>query len=276
MQNPWRTVAVKDFLIGKGQPLTVISGPCVIESESHTLACAEKLKKIAEKLPINFIFKACYDKANRSSVNSFRGPGMAEGLRILQKVKSEFDLPVISDIHAPDEAPIVADVCDLLQIPAFLCRQTDLIVAAAKTGKPLHIKKGQFLAPWDMRNVIDKAVACGNHNIILVDRGTCFGYNNLVSDMRSIPLMQAYGYPVCYDVTHSVQLPGGRGDSSGGNPDLIPVLAKAAIASGADLFFIESHPHPAEAKSDSAVVYPLDKLSELLKVLVDIYECVRK
>jgi 2-dehydro-3-deoxyphosphooctonate aldolase (KDO 8-P synthase) len=269
-------VGVKNFLIGKGHPLTIISGPCVIENESHTLSCAEKLKEITSKLRVNFIFKACYDKANRSSVNSFRGPGIEEGLRILQRVKSEFDLPVVSDIHMPDEAPIAAEVCDLLQIPAFLCRQTDLIIAAAKTGKPLHIKKGQFLAPWDMANVIEKAVACGNHKIILADRGTCFGYNNLVSDMRSIPLMQRYGYPVCYDATHSVQLPGGRGDSSGGDRDLMPALARAAIAAGADLLFIESHPDPQQAKSDSAVVYPLDKLSELLTVLVDIYECIRK
>ncbi|MDB6080788.1 MAG: kdsA [Chlamydiia bacterium] len=269
------TVAVKDFLIGKGQPLTIISGPCVIESEAHTMTCAKMLKEMMGKFPVNFIFKASYDKANRSSSSTFRGPGIQEGLRIMEKVKREFDLPVISDIHTIEEVEAAAEVLDLLQIPAFLCRQTDLVVACAKTQKPIHIKKGQFMAPWDMGNVVDKIVSCNNKKIILADRGTSFGYNNLVSDMRAIPIMQRYGFPVSYDASHSVQLPGGRGDSSGGDREFIPTLAKAAIASGADVLFIESHPSPETAKSDSATVYPLEELSQLIKQLVAIYDVVR-
>lgn len=268
-------IRLKKFSIGKGQPLAVMSGPCVIEGEEHSLRAAEALKKIFSKYNVNLIFKSSYDKANRSSVNSFRGPGIQEGLRILEKVKKEFDLPIVSDIHAPEDAAAAAEVCDILQIPAFLCRQTDLIVAAAKTGKILNVKKGQFMAPWDMKNVVDKIRSTGNANIILTDRGSTFGYNNLVSDMRAIPIMQGFGVPVCYDATHSVQLPGGQGDSSGGQREFIPVLAKAAIAAGANCLFMESHPEPLKAKSDAASVMDFKELPGLVDLLVRLYAVVQ-
>lgn len=267
-------VQVKDFFIGRGEPLTIISGPCVIESEEHTLRCAEKLVQITKKFDVQFIFKASYDKANRSSVHSFRGPGIDEGLRILEKVKREFDVPVLSDIHEPIEAKMAQEVLDVLQIPAFLCRQTDLIVACAQTQKPIHVKKGQFLAPQDMKNVVEKIAATGNHNIILVDRGTCFGYNNLVVDMRAIPIMSALGYPVSFDASHSVQLPGAEGSTTGGDRKYIPTLARAAVAAGCQAVFIESHPNPESAKSDKGSVLPMDQLEGLLKELCAIYNAV--
>jgi len=267
-------VLVGKFLIGKGQPLAIMSGPCVIEGEDHTLFCAEKLAKMLGKLNVNFIFKASYDKANRSSKASFRGPGIHEGLRILQRVKDELGLPVVSDVHTPEEATIAKEVLDILQIPAFLCRQTDLIEACAKTKKALHVKKGQFVAPHDMGNVVQKIVSEGNNQIILCDRGTSFGYNNLVSDMRAIPIMQKLMYPVCFDASHSVQLPGGNGSTSSGQPEFIPILAQAAVAAGADALFIESHPNPKEAKSDKDSVYPLDQLESLIERLVRIHELV--
>lgn len=269
-------VKIRDFFVGQNQPLTIISGPCVIESESHTLFCAEKLAEMMQELNVNFIFKASYDKANRSSLNSFRGPGIEEGLRILEKVKTEFGLPVISDIHTPEEIPAACEVLDVLQIPAFLCRQTDMIVACAKSQKPLHVKKGQFVAPHDMGNVVEKIVSTGNKQIILCDRGTCFGYNNLVSDMRAIPIMQRFGYPVSFDASHSVQLPGGNGTSSSGEREFIPILAKAAVAAGCQAIFIESHPNPHEAKSDKDSVYPHDMLQELIMQLVGIHDVVSK
>lgn len=268
-------VKIRDFLIGKEQPLTIISGPCVIESESHTLFCAEKLGEMMRKLNVNFIFKASYDKANRSSKSSFRGPGIEEGLKILEKVKTELGLPVISDVHTPEEAVEAAKVLDVLQIPAFLCRQTDLIEACARTQKPLHVKKGQFVAPHDMGNVVQKIVSEGNEQIILCDRGTSFGYNNLVSDMRAIPIMQRFGYPVSFDATHSVQLPGGNGSTSSGQPEFIPILARAAVAAGCDAVFIETHPNPKEAKSDRDTVYPLEQLFDLVEQLVAIYEVIQ-
>lgn len=271
-----RTVSVKNFLIGEGCPLAVMSGPCVIESESHALQTGLELKKIFSAFPVSFIYKSSYDKANRSSYNSFRGPGMQEGLRILEKVKKECDVPVLTDVHSPEEARAAAEVCDILQIPAFLCRQTDLIVAAAATGKVINVKKGQFMAPWDMDNVVQKIISAGNHSIILTDRGTTFGYNNLVSDMRGIPIMQKLGYPVCFDASHSVQLPGGLGSASGGQREFIPTLSKAAIASGCNCLFIESHPNPAEAKSDKDSVYPFKQLPELMQELVEIYNVVHK
>lgn len=267
-------VPVKKFLIGKGQKLTIMSGPCVIESEEHTLRSAEELKKIFADHPVNFIFKSSYDKANRSSYKSFRGPGMEEGLRILQKVQKEFDLPVVTDVHSPEEATAAGQVCDVIQIPAFLCRQTDLIVAAAKTGKPVNVKKGQFMAPWDMGNVVDKMRTAGNENVILTDRGVTFGYNNLVSDMRAIPIMQNFGVPVCFDATHSVQLPGGKGESSGGQREFIPVLAKSAVAAGVNCLFMEAHNDPEHAKSDAGAVLDFKDLPELLKVLVKLYEVI--
>lgn len=267
---------VKDILIGTGEPLCLISGPCVIESEEHTLRTAQKLKEITASLPIRLIFKASYDKGNRSSIHSFRGPGLQEGLRILEKVQKELDLPVTTDIHSPEEAVAAGQVCDIIQIPAFLCRQTDLVIASAKASRAVSVKKGQFMAPWDMQNVTEKISHCGNDNILLIDRGTTFGYNNLVSDMRSIPIMQGFGFPVCFDASHSVQLPGGLGSSSGGQRQFIPTLAQASIAAGANCIFMESHPSPAEAKSDSATVFDLKELPALLHKLIAIYQVVNK
>ena len=234
-----KDVDISGIKIGAGQPLVMLSGPCVIENETHCMRAAEELKNIFSMHGIRLIFKSSYDKANRSSINSFRGPGLDEGLRILQKVKDELDLPVVTDIHTPEEAKAAGEVVDLLQIPAFLCRQTDLLVAAGETGKAVNVKKGQFMAPWDMGNVVEKLRATGNQNIILTDRGTSFGYNNLVSDFRSIPIMQGFGAPVCYDASHSVQLPGGQGTTSGGQREFIPTLIRSAIAAGADCLFLE-------------------------------------
>jgi 2-dehydro-3-deoxyphosphooctonate aldolase (KDO 8-P synthase) len=272
MQN----IKVKNFLIGKGEPLVLISGPCVIESEELAMRSAAALKKIVEPLGINLIYKSSYDKANRSSYNSFRGPGLQEGLRILEKVKKELDLPVLTDIHSPEEAQAAAQVCDVLQTPAFLCRQTDLIVAAAATGAVVNVKKGQFMAPWDMKNVVDKILSAGNQKIILTDRGTTFGYNNLTSDMRAIPIMQKFGFPVCFDASHSVMLPGGLGEVSGGQREFIPTLTKAAIAAGCNCLFIESHPDPANAKSDKDSVLGFEALEALLKEGNKIYQIIQE
>lgn len=269
-------VPVKNFRVGKGERLVIMSGPCVIESEEHCLQAAEALKKMFAGLEINLIFKSSYDKANRSAYHSFRGPGLDEGLRILERVKNEFDLPIVTDVHSPEEAKAAGEICDILQIPAFLCRQTDLIFAAAQTGAVVSVKKGQFLAPWDMSNVVNKITAAGNQKIILVDRGTTFGYNNLVSDMRSIPIMQRLGYPVCYDATHAVQKPGGLGDASGGDREFIPILAKAALAAGADCLFMEAHPNPVEAKSDAASVLDFKDLKKLLPKLAQLYALMQE
>ena len=266
------SIAFPNFTIGPGAPLAVISGPCVMESESHTLFCASELVKIFENLPLSFIFKASYDKANRSSVHSFRGLGLHEGLRILEKVKKEFGLPVTTDVHSPKEAEAAGSLCDMIQIPAFLCRQTDLLIAAAKTPAAINVKKGQFLAPWDMLNVVEKLVSAGSERILLTERGASFGYNNLVSDMRSIPIMQKFGYPVCFDASHSVQLPGGLGNQSGGQREFIPTLAKAAVAAGCNALFIESHPDPATAKSDASSVFPFASLKTLLIQVMKVYE----
>ncbi len=267
-------VPISDFIIGKNQPLTLISGPCVIEDEEEALQTAIRLQKITEKLNINFVYKSSYDKANRSSHSSFRGPGQKEGLRILKKIKEQLNIPVTSDIHSPEEAKEAAEVCDILQIPAFLCRQTDLILAAAETGRVINVKKGQFMAPWDMPNVIDKILTAGNKKIILTDRGTSFGYNNLVSDMRSIPIMQSFGFPVCFDATHSAQLPGGLGSSSGGQRTMIPYLTRAAVAAGCNILFIESHQDPTRAKSDKETVMALDELEPLLTLVLKLYQVV--
>lgn len=270
-----KTIHVKQLYIGPQQPLAVICGPCVMESEEHTLGCAERLKKIFAPFPFSFLFKASYDKANRSSYRSFRGPGLKKGMEILQKVQTELDLPVVTDVHSPKEALIAGSICDMIQIPAFLCRQTDLIVAAAKTPAAINVKKGQFLAPWDMKNVVEKITAEGHERILLTDRGTSFGYNNLVSDMRAIPIMQQFGFPVCFDASHSVQLPGGLGDVSGGQRQFIPILAKAAIAAGCNALFIEAHPDPASAKSDGASVLSFEALEVLLKQIEKLYEAVQ-
>ncbi len=271
-----KLVKVKDFYLGPKQPLVLISGPCVIESELHALKAAQMLKEQLDGLPVHLIYKSSYDKANRTSIHSFRGPGIEAGLKILEKVKTSFDLPILSDVHSPEEAIIAGEVCDVIQIPAFLCRQTDLIFAAGKTPAVVNVKKGQFVAPWDMGNVIDKLHEAGKDQIILTDRGTSFGYNNLVADLRAIPIMQNLGYPVCFDASHSVQLPGGNGSSSGGQRELIPTLAKAAIAAGANCLFLESHPNPPEAKSDRDTVYPLSSLRELIEEILPIYHHIQK
>lgn len=246
----------------------------MIESEEECLVIADALKTVCKERGINYIFKSSYDKANRSSIESYRGPGLHEGLKILERVQREIGVPVITDVHSPEEAAEVGKVCDLIQIPAFLCRQTDLLVAAGKTGKPVSIKKGQFLAPWDMINVIEKVLSTGNEQIITVDRGASFGYNNLVSDMRAIPIMQAFGHPVCFDATHSVQLPGGLGNASGGQREFIGTLSKAAVAAGANCLFMEAHPDPIRAKSDAASQMELKELPRILDVLVKLYQIV--
>ncbi len=269
-------VPIKDFFIGENEPLAVICGPCVIEGEDEALFAAQKLKEIFSSLGIAFIYKSSYDKANRSSHASFRGPGLEKGLRILERVREEFDLPILTDVHSEEEAKAAGEICDVIQIPAFLCRQTDLIVAAAKTPAVINVKKGQFMAPWDMKNVVDKIVTAGNRKIILTDRGTSFGYNNLVSDMRAIPQMQAFGFPVCFDASHSVMQPGGLGQTSGGQREFIPTLAKAAIAAGCNSLFIEAHPNPANAKSDKDSVMAFEALPALLEQLLKIYEVVHE
>ena len=272
-----KTIKIKNFCIGKNQPLAIICGPCVIESEDHALFCAERLMNIFKRFPeLNFIFKSSYDKANRSAHSSFRGPGIQKGLEILAKIQQAFDLPVLTDIHSSEEAVEAAKVVEIIQIPAFLCRQTDLIATAAQTGSILNIKKGQFMSPWDMQNVINKILISGNDQIILTDRGTSFGYNNLVSDMRAIPIMQEMGYPACYDASHSVQLPGGLGNASGGQRQFIPPLAQAAIAAGANCLFIEVHPNPTKAKSDKESVLAFDVLPKLLTTISQIYQIVQK
>lgn len=268
-------VSVRNFVIGEKQPLTVICGPCVIESEEFTLKAAHDLQEIFSHFPFQFIFKASYDKANRSSIHSFRGPGINEGLKILSKIQSELGLPVLTDIHTSEEAAIAGNICDMIQIPAFLCRQTDLIVAAAQTASAINVKKGQFLSPWDVKNVVEKFKECAHNRILLTDRGTSFGYNNLVSDMRSIPIMQSFGFPVCFDATHSAQLPGGLGISTGGQREFIPTLAKAAIGAGANALYIEAHPNPALAKSDATTVMPYDALKSLLSQVERLYEAVQ-
>lgn len=269
-----KTVPIQNFRVGEKEPLAIISGPCIIESESHTLKCAETLVRLCSDLKLPLIFKASYDKANRSAFDSFRGPGLKEGLKILQKVKETFKIPLTTDIHEASHAAAVAEVCDILQIPAFLCRQTDLLLAAAHTKRVVNIKKGQFIAPWDMNNAVDKVISTGHHHLILTERGTCFGYNNLVSDMRSIPIMKEFGYPICFDASHSAQLPGGLGKQTGGQRQFIPTLAKAAIASGCHILFIESHPDPAHAKSDSTTVFPFDALKKLLQELIPLYHLI--
>ncbi len=263
------------FEVGLDQPLFLIAGPCVIESEAMALETSSKLKEICAQLGINFIYKSSFDKANRSSGDSFRGPGMAQGLEILQKVKDQVGVPVLTDVHEDTPLDEVADVVDVLQTPAFLCRQTNFILNVAATGKPVNIKKGQFLAPWDMKNVVDKARSTGNQNIMVCERGVSFGYNNLVSDMRSLAVMRDTGCPVVFDATHSVQLPGGQGTSSGGQREHVPVLARAAVAAGVAGVFMETHPDPAKALSDGPNAWPLDKMHSLLERLLAIDAIVK-
>ncbi|RUL66709.1 3-deoxy-8-phosphooctulonate synthase [Dyella dinghuensis] len=258
------------FDIGLDKPFFLIAGPCVVESEQLQVDTAGTLKEITSKLGINFIFKSSFDKANRSSSGSFRGPGMEEGLRVLSEVKRQLKVPVLTDVHEYTPMNEVAAVVDVLQTPAFLCRQTDFIQNVARAGKPVNIKKGQFLAPWDMKNVVDKAKAVGNNDILVCERGASFGYNNLVSDMRSLSVMRDTGCPVVFDATHSVQLPGGQGTSSGGQREFVPVLARAAIAVGVSGLFAETHPDPSKALSDGPNAWPLGKMEALLHTLLEL------
>ena len=252
----------------------LIAGPCVIESEENVMLIAEKVKAIAERLDLDYYFKASFDKANRTSISSYRGPGIDEGLRILKKVKDTYGLKIATDIHEPWQAAKAAEVADIIQIPAFLCRQTDLLVEAAKTGKLINVKKAQFLAPWDMANVVRKLEESGNKNIMLCERGTSFGYNTLVVDMTGIVEMKKFGYPVVFDATHSVQKPGGKGTATGGNRENVEPLAKAAIAAGADALFFEVHPDPDNALSDGPNMVPLDEFEGLLERVIKVYDAV--
>ncbi len=251
----------------------LLAGPCVIESELMTLNLAEKLRRIVEKSPIDFYFKASFDKANRTSIDSYRGPGLEKGIRILERVKKDYGVKIVTDIHEPCQADVVKDICDIIQIPAFLCRQTDLLVAAAKTGRIINVKKAQFLAPWDMKNVIHKIEKLENKNIILCERGTSFGYNTLVVDMTSIVEMKKFGYPVIFDGTHSVQKPGGNGVSTSGNREYVPYLSKAAIAVGADGLFLETHEEPEKALSDGANMIPVKDIESLIEQCLRLKEC---
>lgn len=253
---------------------SLIAGPCVIESEELVLSIAGQMKAITEELGIPYTFKASFDKANRTSIHSFRGPGIEEGLAVLKKVRDLYGLPVCTDIHEPWQAEMAAEVCDILQIPAFLCRQTDLLIAAAKTGKCINIKKAQFLAPWDMKNCVEKVHRSGNNNVMLCERGSVFGYNTLVVDMTGLRVMKNMGVPVIFDATHSVQRPGGNGTSSGGNREYVEYLAKAAVAVGVDGLFMETHPDPDNALSDGPNMVPLDEMRQLLQKLIRVYEAV--
>jgi 2-dehydro-3-deoxyphosphooctonate aldolase (KDO 8-P synthase) len=270
-----KEIALGSLRLGAANPLFLIAGPCVIESEFHACQMAESVSKIASDAGVPYIFKASYDKANRSSVHAFRGPGMSEGLRILAKIKSNFGVPVLTDIHESGQAAPAAEVADILQIPAFLARQTDLLVAAGKTGRIVNVKKPQFVSPADMTNVVDKLSSTGNSQIILTERGSSFGYQNLVVDMRSIPMLKKFGYPVVFDATHSVQLPGGQGHASGGQPEFIEPLARAAVSAGADGVFLETHDNPAAALSDGANALPLSQLASLLSRLKELSALVR-
>ena len=271
-----REIALGSLRLGGGNPLFLIAGPCVIESEAHARMMAEKVAKIAADAGVPYIFKASYDKANRTSVKAFRGPGAQEGLRILGKIKADLKVPVLTDIHDASQAAPAAEVCDVLQIPAFLSRQTELLIAAGKTGRIINIKKAQYLSPWDMGNVAEKVASTGNSKIILTERGASFGYQNLVVDMRSFPIMQRTGYPVVFDVTHSVQLPGGQGHASGGQPQFIEPLARAGVAAGVDGIFLETHDNPAKALSDGPNALPLSDLLALLMKLKGLNSVVRR
>jgi 2-dehydro-3-deoxyphosphooctonate aldolase (KDO 8-P synthase) len=268
--------AAGNVRLGAGAPLFLIAGPCVIESEGHSMMMAEKLGVIASDLGVPYVFKASYDKANRTSVSSYRGPGLKNGLKILAKIKKRTGLPILTDVHDVSEVAAAADVCDILQIPAFLSRQTDLLVAAGKSGRVVNIKKGQFLSPLEMGNAAEKVASTGNEKIILTERGNSFGYQNLVVDMRSFPIMRKFGYPVVFDVTHSVQLPGGEGKSSGGQPEFIEPLARAGTAAGVDGIFLEVHDNPAKALSDGSNALPLDQFRMLLEKIIAMGALVRK
>jgi len=271
-----REVKVGEVRIGRGQPLVLIAGPCVIENEQVTFRTAESLKELSVELGIPLIFKSSFDKANRSSLSSFRGPGIKKGLQVLEDVKKRFSLPVTSDVHAVDQVEPAAEVLDLLQIPAFLCRQTDLIFAASKTGKPVNVKKGQFLSPWEVKNITEKFVSTGNLNLLITERGSSFGYHNLVVDYRGLPVMRSFGYPVIFDVTHSLQLPGGEGSHSGGQREFAAPLIRAAVGTGVDGLLMEVHPEPDRALCDGPNMIALPELKELLRQAKAIHELVRE
>ena len=273
LSNKREIMAIKlnNFEIGANK-LTILAGPCAAESMDILRTTAEGLKKVCEELDINYVFKSSFDKANRSSITSYRGPGLEKGLEMLAKIKSEFELPIVTDIHLPEQAAIVAEVADILQIPAFLCRQTDLLVAAAKTGKIVNIKKGQFLAPQQMKSLVKKVEDSGNKQIMLTDRGVTFGYGNLVVDFRAIPIMKEFGYPVVFDATHSVQMPGSNGDSTGGDRRFVPTLAKCAMAAGADVLFFEVHPEPDKALCDGPNMLELNNAKEVFKKCKEIFD----
>ncbi len=271
-----KEIKVGKIKIGGDNPLVLIAGPCVIETEEQTFQTAKRLKEITSELGIPFIFKSSYDKANRTSLKSYRGPGLKKGLEILGKIKKELNIPLLIDVHEREDVSVVSKVADILQIPAFLCRQTDFVLAVARAGKPVNVKKGQFLAPWDVKNVIEKIESVGNKDILLTERGTTFGYNNLVVDMKSLPIMRSFGYPVVFDATHSVQLPGGVGIATGGNREYVPYLARAAVACGVDALFLEAHPDPDKALSDGPNMLRLEEVPKLLKEVKEIDRIVRK
>ncbi|NIM03262.1 3-deoxy-8-phosphooctulonate synthase [bacterium] len=271
-----KVIKIGNIEIGGNRPLVLIAGPCVIESEELVRKTVKGLKEIAEEINIPFIFKSSYDKANRTSIKSYRGPGLNKGLGILERAKGEFDIPLLVDVHRIEEIQLASKVADILQIPAFLCRQTDLVVSIARTGKPINVKKGQFLAPWDMKNVIEKIESTGNKKILLTERGSCFGYNNLVVDMKSLPIMRSFGYPVVFDATHSVQKPGGKGSTTGGERKYVSSLAQAAVATGIDGLFLEVHPQPERALSDGPNMVKLSRVKELLEKLIKIDRIVKK
>jgi 2-dehydro-3-deoxyphosphooctonate aldolase (KDO 8-P synthase) len=270
-----REIKIAQACLGAGNPLFIIAGPCVIENEEIVLHTAGKMKEICNKLGLPFLFKSSYDKANRTSIASFRGPGIDRGLRILSEIRSKLKIPVISDVHSIEEVKLASEVLDAFQIPAFLCRQTDLILSASQTGKPVNIKKGQFLAPWDTKNIIDKFTSTGNQNIFITERGTSFGYNNLVVDFRGIPVMRSFGYPIIFDVTHSLQLPGGMGKSSGGQREFAEPLARAAAAVGVDGLFMEVHPEPDKALCDGPNMIKLNEVEKLLSAVKAIDELIK-
>jgi len=269
-----KEITIAGTRLGGNNPIFIIAGPCVIENEDIVFYTAERLKEICRELGLPLLFKSSYDKANRTSLSSFRGPGIEKGLRILSEVRSRFKIPVISDVHSVEEVKLASQVLDAIQIPAFLSRQTDLILSASYTGKPVNIKKGQFLAPWDVKNIIDKFTSTGNHDLFITERGTSFGYNNLVVDFRGISIMRSFGYPIVFDVTHSLQLPGGQGSSSGGQREFAEPLARAAVAVGVDGLFIEVHPEPDRALCDGPNMLPVDNLPVLLRMIKHIHHVV--
>ena len=275
MRKETRQIRLDGIVIGGDAPFVLIAGPCVIEDEAKTMAIAGDLKKLTGRLRIPFIFKASYDKANRTSLNSYRGPGFREGLRILEAVRKNFDVPVLTDVHRFEEIELSSKIVDILQVPAFLCRQTDFVVEIARKARVVNIKKGQFLAPWDVTNILQKAASTGNENILITERGASFGYNNLVADFRSLPEMRAMGYPVVFDATHSVQLPGGQGASSGGQREMVSYLARAAVAVGIDGLFLEVHPDPDCALCDGPNSLAVHELPDLLRLLVEMDRLVK-